>query len=88
MALRDSSFESSGKPTTSNLSALAGLPPNWDCAEVQPKAECEKWWERFLMTVNAKHAILVPELPRAPTENQPRQAALLNNMNEQAVEKK
>ena len=88
MALRDNSFESSGKQTTSSSSALAGLPAYWECPEVPPKAEWEKWWELFVMAINAKHAISVTELLRTPTQNSPRQAALLNNLNEQAAERK
>ena len=68
MELRDNSFESSGKPTTSSSSALAGLPPFWDCGEVQPTAEWEKQWELIVMAVNAKQATLVSELLRTPTE--------------------
>ena len=48
----------------------------------------EKWWDVFVVAVNAKHSISVHELLRAPTKNNPRQAALINNMNEQAAERK
>ena len=40
------------------------------------------------MAVNAKHAISLPELLRTPTENNPLVPALLNNLNEQAAERK
>ena len=45
-------------------------------------------WDIFIVAVNAKHSISVHELLRRPTQNQPRQAALLNNINEQAAERK
>ena len=47
-----------------------------------------KWWDIFIVAVNAKHSISVHELLRTPTEAQPRQAALLSNTNEQAAERK
>ena len=47
-----------------------------------------KWWDAFVVAVKAKHSISVHDLLRAPTENNPRQAALINNMNEQAAERK
>ena len=40
------------------------------------------------MALNANYSISVPELIRKPTEQQPRQPALLINLNEQAVERK
>ena len=39
------------------------------------------------MAVDANFSISVPELTRVPTEQQPSQAALLNNLNEQAAER-
>ena len=89
MALRDT-YDSSGKQASANSSwsALAGLPAYWDCTEGQPKAEWENWWVLFVMAVNAKHAISVPELLPTPTENISRVPALLNNLNEQAAERK
>ena len=53
-----------------------------------PEAEWERCWELFVKAVNAKHAISVPELLKTPTENNPRKTALLNNLNEQATERK
>ena len=88
MTLRDNSFESSGNPTTSSSSAMAGLPAYWECTEVPPKAEWEKRWEPFVMAVNAKLAISVPDLLTTPRENHSRQAPLLNNLIEQVVEHK
>ena len=87
MALSDN-MDSSGGSASSSPSALAGLPAFWDTAESPPKTEWEKWWDVSVVAVNAKHSISVHELLRAPTENNPRQAALINNMNEQAAERK
>ena len=88
MALRD--IMDSGGTATSGPSALAGLPSYWDQHSTPPKIEWEKWWGIFIVTVavNAKHSISVHELLRTPTEARPRQAALLNNTNEQAAERK
>ena len=87
MALRDI-IDSSGGTATSGPSALAGLPPYWDQHSTPPRIEWEKWWDIFIVAVNAKHSFSVHELLRTPTEAQPRQAALLNNTNEQAAERK
>ena len=87
MALQDSP-DSGGKTATSGSSALAGLPAYWDVAKCPPKREWEKWWDLFVMAVNSKDSISVQDLTRTPTENLPRLAALINNMNEQAVERK
>ena len=89
MALRDT-YNSSGKQAAANSSssALAELPAYWDCTERQHKAEWEIWWELFVLAVKVKHAISVPELLRIPTENNSRVPALLNNLNEQAAERK
>ena len=87
MALRDIT-DSSGGATSSSPSALVGLPAFWDIAESPPKTESENWWDVFGVAVNAKHSISLHELLRTPTEDNPRQNALINNMNEQAVERK
>ena len=71
--------EVGGKP---GASALAGLPAYWDVAECPPKIEWEKLWDLFLMAVNAKYSFSVTELKRVPTQQRPRQAALINNLNE------
>ena len=88
MALRADSSDSSEKTAAGGSSAVAGLPSYWDVAECSPKTEWEKEWDMFVMAVNAKHSIVVPELTRIGTEQQPHQAALLNNMQEQAAERK
>ena len=87
MALRDN-MDSSGGAASSSPSALAGLPAFWDTAESPPKTEWKKWWDVFVVAVHAKHSKSEHELLRAPTENNPRQAALINNMNKQAAEHK
>ena len=87
MALQESAT-SSGGATSSSPSDLAGLPAYWDVAKTPPRTEWEKWWDIFVVAVNAKHSISVHELMRTPTENQPRLAALINGMNEQAAERK
>ena len=87
MALRDITDSSRGA-TSSSPSALAGLPAFRNTAETPPKTELEKWWDVFGVAVNAKYSSSVHELLRTPTENNPRQNALTNNMNEQAAERK
>ena len=42
----------------------------------------------LVVAVTAKHSIPVHELLGTPTEDQPRQTALYNNLNEQAAERK
>ena len=39
------------------------------------------------MAVNANPSISVPRLIRTPTDQRPQQAALINNLNEQAAER-
>ena len=87
MALRESAT-SSGGATSSSSSALPGLPAYWDVASTPPRTECEKWWDIFVVAVNAEQSISVNELMRTPTENEPRVTALINGMNEQAAERK
>ena len=84
MALRDIIDPSLGA-TSSSPTALAGLPAYWVTAESLPKTESEKWWDVFVLAVNAKHSISVHELLRKPTEDNSRQNALMNNMNKQAA---
>ena len=78
-------MDSSESTSASGPSALAGLPSFWDHHETPPKTERENWWDFFIVAVNARHSNSVLELLRTPTQNQPRQAALLNNINEQAI---
>ena len=87
MALR-ASADTGGKPGSGGSSPVAGLPASWDLAECPPKTEWEYWLVLFVMTVTAKSSTSVAELIRTPTEQQPRQAALINNLNEQAAERK
>ena len=88
MALRADPSDSDEKTAAGGASALAGLPSYWDVAEYPLKTEWEKWWDFFVMAVNAKYSISVPELTRTVTEKQPRQAALINNLDERAAEKR
>ena len=85
MALRETT-EAGGQSGAGGASALAGLPEYWDVPECPPETEWEKWWDLFLMAVNAKYSISVTELTRVPTQQ--RQAALINNLNEEAAERK
>ena len=78
MALR---ADTSQKTAAGGTSALAGLPCYWDVAECPPKTEWKKWWDLFAMAVNAKYSNSVPDVTRTVTEQQPRQAALINNLN-------
>ena len=87
MALRDTS--PGGELTTSGgSSAVSGLPAFWDSADTTPKTELEEWWDLFMVAANAKYSISVNELIRTATAQQPRIAALINNLNEQAAERK
>ena len=81
MALRDTS-EKSGKTTVSSPSALAGLSASWDAAGRAPKIDREKWWDIFVVALNAKSSISVP-----PTEDRIRQNTLINKLNEQGAER-
>ena len=87
MALRDIMDSSGGTSSSSGASALAGLPAFWDNQATPPKIEWEKWWDIFVVAVNAKHSISKQEVLPTPAENNPRQAAFINNINEQAAEK-
>ena len=69
-------------------SAVAGLPANWDSPESATKIKWVEWWNLFMVTVNAKYSISVDELLQNVTEQRPRIAALINNLNEQAAEPK
>ena len=87
MALRDTS--AGGEMTTSGgSSAVSGLPAFWDSADTTPKTEWEEWWDLFMVAANAKYSISVNELLRTATEQQPRIPALINNLDEQAAERK
>ena len=87
MALRDSSTGGE-TATTEGSSAVSGLPPFWDSADTAPKTEWEEWWDLFMVAANAKDSISVNEMLRTVTQQHPRIAALINNLNEQAAERK
>ena len=87
MALRD--LVSGGEmAATGGSSAVSVLPPYWDSADAAPKTDWEEWWDLFMVATNAKYSISVNELLRPITQNQPRVPALINNLNEQAAERK
>ena len=88
MALRVDPSDLSEETAAGSASALAGLPSYWVVAECLAKTEWEKWWDLFVMAVYAKYSISIQELTKTVTEQQPRQAALINNLNEQATERK
>ena len=75
-------------PTSGGTSAVSGLPAFWDSEDTAPKTEWEEWWDLFMVATNAKYSISVNEILRTATKQQPRIAALINNLNEQAVERK
>ena len=75
-------------PTSGGASAVSGLPAFWDSADKAPKTEWEEWWDFFMVATNAKYTISVNEILRTVTAQQPRIAALINNLNEQAAERK
>ena len=53
-----------------------------------PRMEWQKCLDISTAAVNAKHPITITELLRRPTETQLRQAALINNLSEHAVDRK
>ena len=87
MALRELP-ESEDATTSRGPSAVAGLPTFWDTAKIAPKRDWYDWWDLFMVAAIAKYSISVNELLRPATEQNPRIAALLNNLNEQAAERK
>ena len=87
MALRE--LQSSGEVSTSGgLSAASGLPTFWDSADTAPRTEWVEWWDLLSVATNTKYSISVTVVLRDVTEQQPRSPALLNNLNEQAAERK
>ena len=88
MALRDTSASSGELTTPGGSSAVSGLPAFWKSADTAPKTEWEEWWDFFMVAANAKYSISVNEILRTVTPQQPRIAALINNLNEQAAERK
>ena len=82
MALRDLS-SSAEVPTSGGASAVLGLPTFWDSANTAHETEWEEWiysWLPYSLSVN--------ELFRNLTEQNSRVPAVLNNLNEQAAERK
>ena len=67
---------------------MSGLPTIWDSADTATNTEWEEWWDLFKVAANAKYSISVNEILRNVTLQNPRIAALLNNLNEQAAERK
>ena len=61
MTLRDIS-DSSGKKTISSTSDLAELTTYWNSVGLPTKTEREKLGDLFVVAVNAKPAISVPEI--------------------------
>ena len=88
MALRD--ISASGEmPTSGGSSAVVGLQALWDSTLTAPKTEWVEWWGNFMVAATiANFSISVNEILRTATEQQPRLAALINNLNEQAAEMK
>ena len=87
MALRESA--NCGEVAMSgSASDVAGLPAYWDSANVAPRTDWEDWCVLFTVAVNAKYSLSVNELLRIATKQAPRNLALLNNLNEQAGERK
>ena len=87
MALRES--PTGGETaTTGGSSAVSELPSFWDLADAAPKTEWEEWWDLFMVAANAKYSISVNELLKITAQQQPRIAALINILKEQALERK
>ena len=82
--------DSEDATTSRGPSAVAGLPTFWETAEIalKTKREWEDWWDLFMVAVNAKFSISVNEILREVTAQNPRIAGLINNLNEQAAERK
>ena len=83
IALRE--LPNSEDVTTSKVpSAVAGLPNFLDTVEVASEPD----WDLFMVATNAIYSISVNEILRDVTEPNPRIPALINNLNEQAAERK
>ena len=67
---------------------MSGLPAFWDSADTTPKTEWGEKWDLFMIAANAKYSISVNDLLRTVSAQQPRILALINNLNEQAAERK
>ena len=87
MALRELP-DTEDATTSRGPSAVAGLPTFWDTAEIAPKTEWEDGWDLFMVAANAKYSISVSEVLRDVPEEHPRIIGLINNLNEQAAERK
>ena len=87
MALRDLSTDEE-TATSGESSAVSGLPFFWDSVDAATKTEWEEWWDLFMVAAIAKFSISVNEMLRTVTQQQPRIEALINNLNEQAAERK
>ena len=87
MALRELS-SSTELPSSEAAPAVSGLPTFWDSADTAPKTEWEELWDLFMVAGNAKYSISVNEKLRNVTEQNPTITALLNNLIEQAAERK
>ena len=81
MALRSSDEDSSNSP-------VPGLNYFWQEAEKSPTYEWEQWIQLFEVAVLARHSISVSELTREVTQDSPRRAAMMGNLEEEPAERK
>ena len=81
MALRESEEDSSNSP-------VSGLQYFWQEAEKPPTYEWEQWIQLFEVAVLARHSISVTELTREVTQENPRVAAMMGNLEEEPAKRK
>ena len=81
MALRSSDEDSSNSP-------VPGLNYFWQEAEKSPTYEWEQWIQLFEVAVLARHSISVSELTREVTQDNPRIAAMMGNLEEEPAKRK
>ena len=81
MALRSSDEDSSNSP-------VLGLNYFWQEAEKSPTYEWEQWIQLFEVAVLARHSISGSELTREVTQDNPRRAAMMGNLEEKPAKRK
>ena len=85
MALRASS---SNENDDNSNSPVPGLHYFWQEADKTPSYEWEQWIQLFEVAVLARHSISVSELTREEDQNNPRNAALMGNLEIEPAKRK
>ena len=71
----------------SSNSPLPGVTYFWQDADKPPSYEWEQWRQLFEVPVLARHSISITELLRDVDQQNPRQAALMGNLEEMQAKK-